>query len=300
MALPKILQKLFTNGGAGPKLREDIMPKDYLPIAGSQILKAIRGSIDYWIDNNSGYFAVHGHTSDSDLNGAYLSLSGKDRDTFAGSFRLSASNGTEQTILSGHPDGTLTWGSNGVLTTANGLPLSGGTLTGSVWLNNGSIFNASDNSWTFISGGTGTDSAGLQLYGKEKNGAFSLWAKKDGASAALIGYPNGALFWSDKAVERINSYGTGYIRYESGLMIQWGASYLGQTTTFPQPFINNGYSITAILGGNSSSSNYAVLKLDPSLMTATTVQLTAIKSDGTFVTADDGWYCRFLAVGYWK
>lgn len=37
MALPKLLQKLFTNGGAGDKLNPDIMPDNYLPTSGGTV-----------------------------------------------------------------------------------------------------------------------------------------------------------------------------------------------------------------------------------------------------------------------
>ena len=71
---------------------------------------------------------IHGSTAEG--NGAHLMLCGKGHSTNAGQARLVATDGTNTKTLRLSPDGSAQWDGKEVLTTGNGLPLSGGALTG--------------------------------------------------------------------------------------------------------------------------------------------------------------------------
>lgn len=130
MALPKLLQKLFQNGGAGDKLRPDIVPitlngnepdangnftaeqTGCLPLSGG----TMTGHITF---NNLGaslhkstdtdFLVLRGGTNSS-ANGSSVYLYGKNHETKAGWIEAVAHDSTNVKALIGKPDGTLTWG----------------------------------------------------------------------------------------------------------------------------------------------------------------------------------------------
>lgn len=125
------------------------------------------------------------------------------------------------------------------------LPLSGGTMTGTIQWVDGShqakISKGSNNldiGWSY----TDSDGAGLGLRSTDNtdSGEFFLYAKNASNSSTLIGKPSGSLVWAGKEVERVNASGSNYIRYESGLQIYWdvvnNATSTGTTVTFSVPF----------------------------------------------------------------
>lgn len=149
MALPKLLQKLFTNGGAGDKLNQDIIPDiPYSKVTGAPSVdsalsstsenpvqnKVINSALDgklstsggtvsgstiinYVSFPNAGNITTTSTSAELLLNyeqGAWMSLLGKDFPRAdKGSFLISANGGK---ILVGSPDGSLTWCGKNVLT----------------------------------------------------------------------------------------------------------------------------------------------------------------------------------------
>ena len=89
--------------------------------------------------NTNGAFRIDGGTDYQ--TGAFLSLNGTKSPYYPNAFQLVASNGVARKELFGNIDGTLTWDNNTILHNNNfnqyALPLTGGTMTGSIkWGNN--------------------------------------------------------------------------------------------------------------------------------------------------------------------
>lgn len=137
MALPKIVQKLFSDEGKGSKLRPDIVPitmngnspdpegnftpdqTGCLPLSGGKMAGGIQfgGNIGYLeCLNTNGYFQATGAPWGS---GARITLYGKDRSE-NGAFSLMAQNATYASELLGSPDGTLTFGGKHLVRSVNG------------------------------------------------------------------------------------------------------------------------------------------------------------------------------------
>lgn len=145
-------------------------------------------------------------------------------------------------------DGTVTWTVNQGVSA-----LGGATLVGNVFK------KTTDNNFLIISGGN-TKGATLLLHGGTRGGELSgraeLYATKDDASSFIELDPNGSLVHAPIAsqiqrndlggsaiVAKSLNGGNGYIKYASGLIIQWitknGASTNGiYTVNFPISFTN--------------------------------------------------------------
>lgn len=147
MALPKLLQKLFQNNGAGTKLREDIIPIDTaLSTTSTNAVqnKVINSSLDgklstsggtmtgdisfagdrtiYNATNKGGDVLIHTkgvslHGSNTGwLDGATLLLRSSAHPDQKGRFALvSALSSSQNCVLDGYPDGKLTWGGHNII-----------------------------------------------------------------------------------------------------------------------------------------------------------------------------------------
>lgn len=105
MALPKLFQKLFQNGGAGTKLREDIMPKDYLPLSGG----TMAGDIAF--DKTRGRLSSTGAIALKANSGAEMTFcdGNYSNDYYKGAFQIVAMKDAVGRGLEGFPSGLLMW-----------------------------------------------------------------------------------------------------------------------------------------------------------------------------------------------
>ena len=114
----------------------------------------------------------------------------------------------------------------------------------------------------------------------------------------LLGNSSGSLTWAGKVVERINTIGKNYIRFESGLQICWGNTEITgnnnttSTVTLPIAFKNTNYSVTGTgsFGKLVSDISFGLVTIP----TITTSNFTCKKLFGEKSTF------RWVAIGYWK
>ena len=127
MALPKLLQKLFTNGGAGDKLNPDIMPDNYLPTSGGTMTGNIifSGSAKKIAStkNDGGKVEVASDgaallSNQNDFQGGatlLLRSSTYPNDQKGLFFLIAGLSSSQNYRLVGSPDGSLTWGGHNVI-----------------------------------------------------------------------------------------------------------------------------------------------------------------------------------------
>lgn len=134
-------------------------------------------------------------------------------------------------------------------TDLNFLPLSGGTLTGTLIMSpTNSVIRKSIDTGAMVLDGASADANGGQvvLYGKDHGtspGNFNIRARNGTNNKVLKGTPDGVLQWDGKDVEVVvnaNITNTnGYVKYKSGLQMCWGdysTTASGQSVTFPVAF----------------------------------------------------------------
>ena len=197
---------------------------------------------------------------------------------------------------------------------SNKLSLTGGTMSGAIkWSGNdlNVIKRDNGNDGLCIIGGDKDNFSGatLQLFGQTHAsyaGQFYLRASTRSdmndtshPSVNLIGYPDGRLMWNDKEIERVNSSGSNYIRYESGVQICWTsmsipAGNAGRTVTnnvnWPAAFKDDTYNISfGNTWKNSSSEFYRSESRYPSYFICSAVGVSG-NSHSVFC----------LAIGKWK
>ena len=195
---------------------------------------------------------------------------------------------------------------------SNKLSLSGGTMSGTiVWSgdNVNVIRRDNGNDGLCIIGGDKDNFSGatLQLFGQTHSsyaGQFYLRAStKSGLndtshpSVNLIGSPDGRLVWDNKEIERVNSSGSNYIRYESGLQICWGETQDitasgNYTITYPVSFVSTSNIIVTIGRWWVASSTEDYYLHDS---TATNIILTTIG-----VVGSGAHKYIYIAIGRWK
>lgn len=131
--------------------------------------------------------------------------------------------------------------------TSNFIKKTGDTVNGQLTISDAYYIQKTDDAHHIrINACTANDKgAGLILYGKDDpfaSGHFDLVASNDiNNPKQLIGTPDGVLTWCFKEVERVNSMGADYIRFESGVQIAWNlyeSHSKKETINFPMPFKN--------------------------------------------------------------
>lgn len=198
------------------------------------------------------------------------------------------------------------------------LPLAGGTVTNSIEFADNSNNAAGyvwQNGWgiNIASDGTGGSDKGawMTLNSRITNSVNQgnelgniVFTANDGVNnSTLIGRPSGSLTWSGKEIERVNSSGTNYIRYENGIQICWGlTSYqtvngnadMYVTITFSVPFINKDYTpqlLTRYSSGSWQNHTLCVAGVD-----ATSINL-YIKNNQSSAY---NFYFSWFIIGKWK
>lgn len=171
-------------------------------------------------------------------------------------------------------DGTAVW------TVMKNLPLSGGDMVGADVII-GKV--DADGALRVRAGTNNGDSGELSLFGKNSSsvdaGGFMLSCGKSasGTYRYLIGLPDGSLSWGNGAGETdlagsaivAKSLGSnGYIKYASGLTVQWGESSLenanGVKKFFPIAFTSRNHQVFAGIrdvGAGNDSATMHVLNL---------------------------------------
>lgn len=175
------------------------------------------------------------------------------------------------------------------------LPRRGGEISGNIILNAPYFTFRSKNNYsqvTFLGGSNNKDGAFLSLNGAghDNKGSFGLTATDSVAEYMLRGASNGRLSWGNKDVERVESKGSNYIRYASGLQICWSGEIAvtadgSYQWHYPLPFASFNYGVSVL------SNNDAIRS---SGWESSNVQ---IKVKG--LTVSKAFYI-ILAIGLWK
>ena len=164
----------------------------------------------------------------------------------------------------------------------------------------GHVTAGSNTTLAIADGGTGANNASdacanigaLPTAGGIMTGAIK-WDNNE-----LLGNSSGSLTWAGKVVERINTIGKNYIRFESGLQICWGNTEITgnnnatSTVKLPIAFKNTNYSVTGTgsFGKLVSDISFGLVTIP----TITTSNFTCKKLFGEKSTF------RWVAIGYWK
>lgn len=180
----------------------------------------IRAALEGFITSTSDDKAVRISGGSAYASGASLIVYGKDHASYPGVFRLRTTNGVETADLDAYPDGRITWENknlifsiDGVSADASGnlslqsvyLPLSGGTLSGTIRSSvEATITGETDGAGLRFSGGTGWNAgASVVVYGKEHAsypGMFRIKASNGTDDAILLGKPDGTLTWDGRKI----------------------------------------------------------------------------------------------------
>lgn len=212
MALPKLLQKLFTNGGAGDKLNQDIIPD--IPYSKVTDAPAVDSALSSTSEN-----PVQNKVINSALDGK-LSTSGG---MITGGIRLNASIAG---ILKADKNGSL------VLSGGNNIS-SDGAGSAILWL------------------GGGNDSSAFNKPGAfSLEASKGTYGQSDFSSHALRGFPDGSLWWGGHRVLTVvaESYSANswYRKYIDGWIEQGGKANISsqepRVITLPLAFNNAYYS----------------------------------------------------------
>lgn len=198
---------------------------------------------------------------------------------------IAVTNGVTASTFTGDLTGDVTG------TASGNLPLSGGTMTGTITASSDAMQSDSNDSSLFIYGGNGSgNGAYIIVCGKDEAnypGGFLLRAHDGTNSSYLIGRPNATLTWNAKEVERVNASGSSYIRYESGLQICWGSASSvtssGKAVTYPAAFSAN----PALVVSSQTANN--------TWWTDRTTTGATLKINST-----SGYSVYYIAIGYWK
>jgi len=172
----------------------------------------------------------------------------------------------------------------------NYLPLAGGTMTGNIAWNvpeNPRLSGASE--YMQIGYPTGGLISLRPLSFASNPGGFDIDAGfGTGASVRLRGKKDGSLAWNGKEIERVDSSGSGWIRYTSGLQIVYklvGGGYVRPISwTFPKAFASNPV-VTATTYGQGDING---------------VSISALSTTSVTFTNGGGWSCYAIAIGAWK
>lgn len=232
----------------------------YLPLSGGTMTGIItKNGVLAQATSGGNYLSLY--SGNNNFDGANLQIFGRSHSSYAGSFYLRASTKSSSSdssgdapTLVGKPDGTLKWNETNISLeghTHSYLPLSGGTLSGSITRSGDLVINSSDTSWIRLNGGTSnSNGAYVLLYGKShsSNPGKAIVRVNDGTNSKdLTLYPNGTITWGGSSDYLV--YGKG--SYSMTNMVATG--YLTSSNkqlTLSLPIIVRGssFTITAMSG----------------------------------------------------
>lgn len=188
----------------------------------------------------------------------------------------------------------------------NYLPLSGGTMTGDnakITMSNGESYVRCWGNGLYLGGTDGNNNSSAAFFTNTNGIGFQLNAGNGTTFKRMEGKPDGTLTWDNKDVERVNSSGTNYIRYESGLQLCWGRVSINvNSTTNTTPFAYRG-TVTVTFPVAFRDTPFGVSNVDDGSpwwtttarsITSTTMQVEA--SGNAQATKVVCWF----AVGRWK
>ena len=181
------------------------------------------------------------------------------------------------------------------------LPLSGGTMTGTLYYGANRIVKTNTSGFLSVHGATDTeDGAGLWLHGNDcatNGGEFWLRATDDGGYTDLKGAHGDVLRWGGKCVVTVVDSGTvnsvAYVCYSDGVMHMFGQKISGQYVSFPVPFI----STPKVMTNYSTTSDNNAQATTIARSVNTTRFMPVLYVNNTLVT-DQG--VEFFAFGHWK
>jgi hypothetical protein len=182
--------------------------------------------------------------------------------------------------------------------TSNFVKKSGDTLNGNYFFSDKcNLYKTNKTSTLKLNASNdGKDGARLVLCGKDTKdfpAEFNLCANDGISDVQLIGKANGKLYWNNNEIERVNSVGSNYIRYESGLQIEWGkyvTSSKKETVNFPMPFKDPPIMSVTLDGNvdNDSAVNF-IGYAHPT-----------VANFISFTNWGSGMVCMYIAIGKWK
>ena len=179
------------------------------------------------------------------------------------------------------------------------LPLSGGTMSEDAKIGFASYPNikvGSDGTSVFIgnNGSQGSLARFFDVDFESNPGGYQVRVADGTTSKYMFLKADGTFQWNGHQVERVNSSGDNWIRYENGIQIVWGSDTANsdktnKTVTLPVAFANIDYAIEMTrISGIDNGTDYAIwLRGNPTT--------TSFRFYGTASTS-----MRWLAIGKWK
>lgn len=190
------------------------------------------------------------------------------------------------------------------------LPLSGGTMSDTIYSSVGAVIRRKGtDGYLQLCFETVANGARINLFGKDYGGAdaggFGLVTGDGSKTLSLSGNPNGRLKWAGQEIERVEAFGTDYIRYTNGLQICWGTVTVSKAcpanngitdvVTYSQAFSTVGQ-VVANFVGNSSNSVYGTLGLGVQNIANNNFTVAIRNGSSAQITPS----IRYIAVGNWK
>ena len=118
---------------------------------------------------------------------------------------------------------------------------------------------------------------------------------------SLTGLNTGKLYWDNKPIDTIHSFGDNYIQYTNGLLIQWSRSYIPinestKTISFYVPYKEDDDSAYDVFV-NSNCTDIVSYIFHTYYKSASDFTIISHLSDGTLLGNK---YFKWLAIGRWK
>ena len=280
----------IANGGTGATTASDACANiGALPTSGGTMMGTIKSDGNAIVNTGtSGSINICGGTNFDD--GAILVLRGKDQSGVEGFFELSAKNGTSYPKIVGKPNGDLEWSGKNIYVDGE-LIYNGDTSNNQRGLElparNGNMHGGS----IILNGYTGLCSVqidnfnnDIRFIGRTPSDHWTTGSLGDIWTFVLNKFGKGQNIVGEGFIAK----GNNYIKYASGLIIQWGGGYnlnSGSAINFSIPFSDTNY---AFATSSHDSNGY----MHP---------INILTMSNTGVTISSQAYpagCRWIAIGY--